>query len=178
MWHNEVDLHLEIDIEGGKRAHRQNERERGEEEENGGWYEEIVEHALQPIHGKENYGINGKLPRARAQKKKNSKILSDRPIISVVISKTGERVDVTAPGATSFDIFVSKTISGKLHLSFTPWRRARSNSIRSWILLFPWYCRFPVPPLSRFYLAVGDDRVLSKSRGYARERARDYVERV
>lgn len=83
---------------------------------------------------KEAAGLLMEKPRA---KKKNSKISPGRPIISVAISKTGERVDVTAPGATSFDIFVSKTISGKLHLSFTPWRRARSNSIRPWILLFP-----------------------------------------
>lgn len=84
---------------------------------------------------KENRGINGKV--LHKKKKKNSEISLNRPIISIVISKTGERVGVTVPGATSFDIFVSKTISGKLHLSFTPWRRARSNSIRPWILLFP-----------------------------------------
>lgn len=123
----------------------------------------IVEYALEPIREKRIAELMEKSC-TKEKKKKNSEISLNRPIISIVISKTGERVGVTVPGATSFDIFVSKTISGKLHLSFTPWRRARSNSIRPWILLFPWYCRFPAP-LSRFYLAVGDDRVLLNREG-------------
>lgn len=133
------------------------------------WKKTLLSTRLWPIRReKKDRGINGKVLR---KKREIQKISLDRPIISVAISKTGERVGVTVPGATSFDIFVSKTISGKLHLSFTPWRRARSNSIRPWILLFPWYCRFPAP-LSRFYLTVGNDRVLSKSREGTHERTR------
>lgn len=92
---------------------------------------------LWPIHTHIHTQRIVELMEKSCAKKEIQKISLDRPIISVAISKTGERVGVTVPGATSFDIFVSKTISGKLHLSFTPWRRARSNSIRPWILLFP-----------------------------------------
>lgn len=53
---------------------------------------------------RENCGINGKVLR---KKKKNLKISLNRPIISVVISKTGERVGVTRFPAPRHSIFLS-----------------------------------------------------------------------
>lgn len=125
----------------------------------------IVEYALGSIRKKR---IAGLMEKSCAKKKEFENFVKSTDNIRRDLQDGRKGRCHTVPGATSFDIFVSKTISGKLHLSFTPWRRARSNSIRPWILLFPWYCRFPAP-LSRFYLAVGGDRVLSKSRGYARD---------
>lgn len=85
---------------------------------------------------------------------------------------------------TSFDIFVSKTISGKLHLSFTPWRRARSNTIRHWILPFSevlpvFYPRFRSLSLFSLFFSLFSvfgtfrlDRVLFESR--LRSRVKEY----
>lgn len=88
-------LHLKIDIE--ESALKTNDVE--------GMTEgiKIVEYALESIRKKRIAGLMEK----SCAKKKNLKISLNRPIISVVISKTGERVGVTRFPAPRHSIFLS-----------------------------------------------------------------------